>query len=479
MSVLPSQPPPQRTPVGRIVLTVLGCAFVVLALALLVGGAVLTWAFRSQRDAAGYFSSRTERLETLDYAITSRRLDLALDTGDHLGVGELGTARIRVTSTSGHPVFVGIGPRRAVETYLRGVARAEIADVSADPFSIEYRHLGNGSPSGPPGEQGFWRARAEGSGRQTLTWPVDSGDWVVAVMNGDGSAGVGVDASVGFKANWIEPLGIGLLVAGGLVLIGAVTALVIGIAGLVHHAGSVEPAEGHAESETSPVQLTGRFDPGLSRWLWLAKWFLVIPHVIVLAVLWLVFGLLTVVAFFAILVTGRYPRGIFDFNVGVLRWSWRVTYYAFGVAGTDHYPPFGLGRHPEYPAQLDIAPPDRLSRGLVLVKWWLLAIPHYVIVGLLVGTTVSAGSGGRRADVPVTGLISWLVLVAVVTLLFTGRYPEGIHRLVVGLHRWVFRVIAYVALMTDEYPPFRLDQGAEEPVARSDPGAAGPARAGS
>ncbi|HMS13928.1 MAG TPA: DUF4389 domain-containing protein, partial [Microthrixaceae bacterium] len=142
----------------------------------------------------------------------------------------------------------------------------------------------------------------------------------------------------------------------------------------------------------------------------------------------------------------------------------------FGVAGTDRYPPFSLSEHPDYPARLDIAPPDELSRGLVLVKWWLLAIPHYVIVGLLVGTTASGRSGDRWVDVPVTGLISWLVLVAVVTLLFTGRYPSGIHGLVVGLHRWVFRVVAYAALMTDEYPPFRLDQGDEEPGVDAEPG---------
>lgn len=462
MSTVASHEPIRRTPVGRVVLVVLGCVFVALALALLGGGAALTWAYQTQRDAAGYFTSPTERLETLDYAIVSERVDLDLDSGDHLGVGRLGTVRIRLDSTNERPVFVGIGPRSDVNGYLRGVARAEIAEISTDPFTVEYRRLGGGAPPRPPGEERFWRARAEGAGPQTLNWPVEAGDWVVVVMNQNASAGVGVDATVGFKANWIQPVGIGLLVAGGLVLVGAVTALVFGIAGLVHHAATDDTSGRHADTTTGPVRLSGRLDPALSRWLWLVKWFLVIPHLIVLAFLWLAFAVLTVVAFFAILFTGRYPRGIFDFNVGVLRWSWRVSYYAFGVAGTDSYPPFGLGPHHEYPAQLDIVPSDRLSKGLVLVKWWLLAIPHYVIVGLFVGTTVSGWSDDRWVEVPVTGLISWLVLVAVVTLLFTGRYPPSIHRLVVGLHRWVFRVVAYVTLMTDEYPPFRLDQGGEE-----------------
>jgi hypothetical protein len=207
-----------------------------------------------------------------------------------------------------------------------------------------------------------------------------------------------------------------------------------------------------------PVRVDGALDRHLSRWLWLVKWFLAIPHYVVLAFLWLAFAVLSVVAFFAILFTGRYPRAIFDFNVGVLRWTWRVQYYAYGALATDRYPPFSLRDDPAYPARLQVEYPQRLSRGLVLVKWWLLAIPHYVVVGLFVGGTYVAWHGG--------GLIDILVLIAAVIVAVTGSYPEPVFDFVLGMNRWVLRVAAYAALMTDRYPPFRLDMGGTDPGSR-------------
>ncbi|MFO7572169.1 MAG: DUF4389 domain-containing protein [Gaiellaceae bacterium] len=209
---------------------------------------------------------------------------------------------------------------------------------------------------------------------------------------------------------------------------------------------------------TSPVRIEGQLDAELSRWLWLVKWLLAIPHYIVLFFLWAAFSVLTIVAFFAILFTGRYPRGIFDFNVGVLRWTWRVSFYSYGALATDRYPPFSLGEEPDYPATLDIAYPGQLSRGLVLVKWWLLAIPHYFVLMALLGWGISASERSWAAP----GLITVLVVIVGVALLFTTRYPRGLFDFVLGLDRWVARVIAYVGLMTDSYPPFRLDQGGSE-----------------
>jgi hypothetical protein len=223
---------------------------------------------------------------------------------------------------------------------------------------------------------------------------------------------------------------------------------------------------------THPVRVEGRLEPELSRWLWLVKWLLAIPHFVVLVFLGIAFVLLTVVAFFAILFTERYPRGIFDFNLGVIRWGWRVAYYSYGALGTDRYPPFTLAPVPDYPASVDIPYPERLSRGLVLVKWWLLAIPHYLLLGIFVGGGGVAWGTGRWDDGEGwrwggPNLVLLLVLFAGIALLFTNRYPRGIFAFVMGLDRWTLRVIAYATLMTDVYPPFRLDQGGEEPIAPS------------
>jgi len=204
-----------------------------------------------------------------------------------------------------------------------------------------------------------------------------------------------------------------------------------------------------------PVHVEATLDGELSRWLWLVKWFLAIPHFVVLTFLWIAYAVVSVFAFFSILFTGRYPENLFTFNVGVLRWTWRVQYYTFGALATDRYPPFTLADVPEYPARLEIAYPQRLSRGLVLVKWWLLAIPHYVVIAFFLG-------GGVWVGWHFGGLISVIAVIAAIALAVTGTYPRSLFDLVIGLNRWVLRVAAYASLMTDEYPPFRLDMGGRD-----------------
>ncbi|WP_017537916.1 DUF4389 domain-containing protein [Nocardiopsis halophila] len=229
---------------------------------------------------------------------------------------------------------------------------------------------------------------------------------------------------------------------------------------------------------TTPVRVEGDLD-NPSRWMWLVKWLLAIPHYIILFFLWLAFLVLTIVAFVAILITARYPGWIYRFNLGVLRWTWRVDFYGYNVLGTDRYPPFTLGPAPDYPARLDIAEPGQLSRGLVLVKWWLLALPHYLVImifysGLAVAVgngydekTMAAGApGGEWMVVTASGvgLVTVLLVFVAIALLFTGRYPRGLFDFLMGIARWWYRVLPYAFLMTDTYPPFRIDLGAREPV---------------
>ena len=200
----------------------------------------------------------------------------------------------------------------------------------------------------------------------------------------------------------------------------------------------------NAVSNPYPVTVRGELTAPPGRGWWLLKWLLALPHFVVLFFLWIAFLCVCIIAFFAILFTGKYPKSLFDFNVGVLRWSWRVGFYSYQALGTDRYPPFSLDPDPDYPADLDIQYPEKLSRGLVLVKWWLLAIPHYIIIGIFMG----GGQGG--------GLTFVLAIFAAIVVLFTGKYPEDMFKLVVGMNRWSLRVGAFATLMRDEYPPFRL-----------------------
>jgi len=198
-------------------------------------------------------------------------------------------------------------------------------------------------------------------------------------------------------------------------------------------------------SQLYPVTLTGELTVPPARGWWLIKILLVIPHIFVLLFLWVAFIIVWIIAFFNIVFTGRFPRSLFDFNVGVLRWTWRVGFYSYQALATDKYPPFTL-KTVDYPADLQVEYPEKLSRGLVLVKWWLLAIPHWIIVSIF------QGWWSEKAP----SLVHVLAIFAGFVLLFTGKYPESIFKLVIGMNRWSYRVCAYVALMTDQYPPFRL-----------------------
>jgi hypothetical protein len=451
---------------GRIVLVIFGAIAALVGLGLLAGGGVLVWAHATQRDSAGFYATSAERFATSTYALTSDRLDFGTHVrkGDWTPFDEFGTARITAEMPGGE-VFVGIGPSVDVARYLAASAHDQVTRVSFAPFRPTYwRFTGEASPS-VPASQSFWVASASGVGRQTLLWPLEDGDWTVVVMNADSTAGVSVDASAAIKTPVLLPVGLGLATVGLVLLAGAAVMLVVGLRRSNGDTGSTwqqSPASVAISAPGAyPARLSGRLDPPVSRWLWLVKWLLVIPHLVVLALLWVAVMVLTLVAGFTILFTGRYPRSIFDFNVGVMRWTWRVSFYAISAFGTDRYPPFSLQPHPDYPADFTVDYPQRLSRGLVLVKWWLLALPHYLVVGVFAGGWVFGWTDERPAVGG--GLIAILAVIAAVILTATGRYPQQLFDFVMGLNRWCYRVLAYAALMRDEYPPFRLDMGGGDP----------------
>lgn len=172
------------------------------------------------------------------------------------------------------------------------------------------------------------------------------------------------------------------------------------------------------------------------RWVWIFKWLLLFPHYVVLSFLGIGSFVLMVIALFSILFTGKYPKGMFDFNLGVMRWYWRVNFYGYSALGTDKYPSFSLEIDPNYPADLNIDYPERLNNGLVLVKW-LLAFPHWVIIWIF------------------SYIQPLLILVSAIVLLFTGKYLPELFKIILGMNRWMYRVFAYVE-MTDIYPPFKF-----------------------
>jgi hypothetical protein len=179
-----------------------------------------------------------------------------------------------------------------------------------------------------------------------------------------------------------------------------------------------------------------------SRRLWLVKWcVLAVPHYPILIGLYLLYPLVTVAAGVAILFTGRFPRPLFDFNVGVLRWSWRLMNYRFPMNSTDKYPPFTLASVPDYPADLEVDYPESLANRAAPLQRWLLGLPQILTCWAM------------------EPLLQILAVINAVWLGCIGTINQGMFDLLMGLVRWRYRVAVYVSLMSEEYPPFRLDLG--------------------
>lgn len=182
-----------------------------------------------------------------------------------------------------------------------------------------------------------------------------------------------------------------------------------------------------------PARLDAEYPQHLNRLLIFVKGILLIPHYVALMFVGVGAFVAWVASWWAVLFTGRYPEGLFRYMAGALRWGHRVTAYHLLV--TDRYPPFSLEDDPSYPVRVEVDYPARIARWRPLLNW-LLVIPAGIAAAAIMMAAYFA------------------VIVAWFAILFTGRYPEGIFRLVALGLRWSLRVTAFHYWMIEPYPPF-------------------------
>ncbi|HKX75901.1 MAG TPA: DUF4389 domain-containing protein, partial [Acidimicrobiia bacterium] len=279
--------------VGKTLTALLGAVIALVAAGLIAGGAGLLWAYGTQRTADGYFTSSDVELSTDGYALVSGEIDLGSRPSDWFPTGQLATIRLNVESTEEESVFVGIGPAHEVDAFLADAAISEVTRLGPNAGEVAYREVeGDASPA-QPSRQTFWAVSAEGPGSQTITWEAEQGEWTVVIMNSDATAGLAVEASAAASTELLVPIGGGLFVVG--LFIAAISALLL----VVVLRRPAEPATPRMAAAGGfgpyPVRLEADLDSGLSRWLWLVKWFLAIPHFIILGVLWIALALLTLI----------------------------------------------------------------------------------------------------------------------------------------------------------------------------------------
>lgn len=190
------------------------------------------------------------------------------------------------------------------------------------------------------------------------------------------------------------------------------------------------------QSGLYPVTYTVDTPETLSRWLWLFKWLLTIPHIIVLGFLGFVSWFTLLASWVAILVTGKRHRGLWDFHLGIQRWSVRVNGYSGHL--TDAYPAFSMDADDRYPVRLEVEYTEEANRLTTFFRY-LLSIPHFIVLWIL------------------SFVVSIVWLVFIIMVIVTGKPHEGTFKFLVGFNRWQARVSCYYWLLTDEYPPFSLD----------------------
>ena len=448
---------------GRLVAIICGALLTALGLGAAAVGGGLVLAHATQRDSDGYYRSATEPLRTPTAALVAEVnfAGGATDT-DWIPDNPAGTFRVDARAPGYDALFIGIAASASVRTWLDGASYERVSRVGPGPWDTTTERVTGPRALTRPDTQTFWVSSTAGQGRQTLTWNSEPGEWTMVIANVDAHPGVAADVTVGARTGILLPVGVGLSAAGLLILsLGIV--VMLGAIGRNPTEPSAAPA---TVAGTYPVRLDATLDPGLSRWLWLVKWLLAIPHSIVLAFLWLAFVPLT-----------SSPASPSSSPAGTPGQSSTSTSVWCGGPGglrtTRSMPSVRTGTRrsrlrpdPTYPADLAVDYPERLSRGLVLVKWWLLAIPHYMVVAFFAGnwswrrTRAGANIAVRRPAAASSASWCWSRRWCCCS---PGRYPRPLFDFVMGMNRWCYRVLAYAALMRDEYPPFRLDTGGPDP----------------
>lgn len=223
----PVQPQPKPTwGAGRITTMVFGIVILLGSLALAFGGLTLAVASATLRDADGFLMSGEDTFSTASYAMTTGNMEIhAEGSAQNLPHNLLGDAKITATPNGDAPVFVGIAPTADVARYLRGVGHATFVGFQ-DEFPT-YRMSAGDAPDVPPTESDIWVAQSAGEGTQSVTWPVDTGNWTVVVMNADGSRGVSADLAAGATVPAFGWVVAGILVTAGVGVIISLTMIVL------------------------------------------------------------------------------------------------------------------------------------------------------------------------------------------------------------------------------------------------------------